>query len=986
MNKLAADVSKNSIKYGSIPFWSWNDKLEPDELRRQIRNMHDMEMRGFFMHARGGLETEYLSEEWYDCIKACIDEAKKLGMEAWAYDENGWPSGFAGGKLLEDPENHTVYLEHEFTETYPSKLDQVLAVYAFNADGEPIRTDAPIADCNKYLTVFKRTDSSYVDTMRDDITEKFIKETHVEYQKRLGSDFGNAMPGFFTDEPQYYRGKTPFSNHMDKWFNEEYGYSVLDAVPALFCDYKGSEKYRYDYHRMTNTKFTENFSKKIYDWAEANGVKITGHFIEEQSLSGQMICCGDIMRQYQYEHIPGMDYLGRALQSDLPPKQLGSVCAQLGRKEVLSEMFACCGWDVTPSELKHIAELQYASGVNIMCQHLYPYSIRGQRKRDYPAHYSEHNPWQEHLKSFDRYFNNLGYMLALGSEYADTLVIHPIHSAWLKFKRIDGRSVEQLDKDLVALSYLLSGNQITYHFGDEPIMADIASVEGNTLKVGLCEYNKIIIPACDTLDASTVKLIKQFIKNGGKVYTFRHHIPTHIDGIPADLSFLSECDDISDTEVFNKFKNGEQIIIDHPENVGEKDLRMMVRKTEYGRLIYIANLSNKEFRSLKINVSNAKRFAKLDIDTLELSPMYGRADGNNVEMLLELNGSESVILTEFEAPEMLPFSNIEKRATIKLNNDFKVLKLPENMLTLDRAAVSYDGTDYTEVRPLERIRDNLLRERYKGELWLSFPFKVTDVPTKLSVVTEPMNALKLYVNGNEVTIGNTAEIDPSFRKTDIASLIHTGENFITLKLDYYQRDYVYYVLYGGVSETLRNCLVFDTEIECPYLFGSFSIDAKADDFRWDTSTALRYTGGTEFTLVAQKNDIDIRNIVTDGYPFYCGKLSFSTKLNYKNGDPTLLHLTGRFATVDINVNGNDVGTLLFGEYFELDKYLTEGENTLTLTLCNAYRNLLGPHHNKQAEPMSVGPSSFSFENQWNGDRCDAFEPLYAFVRFGIDID
>ena len=34
---------------------------------------------GFFMHARGGLQTEYMSDEWFDDIAACIDEAKKQG-------------------------------------------------------------------------------------------------------------------------------------------------------------------------------------------------------------------------------------------------------------------------------------------------------------------------------------------------------------------------------------------------------------------------------------------------------------------------------------------------------------------------------------------------------------------------------------------------------------------------------------------------------------------------------------------------------------------------------------------------------------------------------------------------------------------------------------------------------------------------------------------------------------------------------------------
>ena len=95
MEKLIKDIKKRSPEYGAIPFWSWNDKLEENELRSQIRTMKELGMGGFFMHARGGLETEYLSDDWFNCINVCIDEAKKLGMEAWSYDENGWPSGFA---------------------------------------------------------------------------------------------------------------------------------------------------------------------------------------------------------------------------------------------------------------------------------------------------------------------------------------------------------------------------------------------------------------------------------------------------------------------------------------------------------------------------------------------------------------------------------------------------------------------------------------------------------------------------------------------------------------------------------------------------------------------------------------------------------------------------------------------------------------------------------------------------------------------------
>ena len=89
-------------EYRSIPFWSWNDRLELAKLKKQIHWMKENGIGGFFMHARSGLQTEYLSEEWMQCIEGCAKEAEKLDMKAWIYDENGWPSGFVGGKLLEN--------------------------------------------------------------------------------------------------------------------------------------------------------------------------------------------------------------------------------------------------------------------------------------------------------------------------------------------------------------------------------------------------------------------------------------------------------------------------------------------------------------------------------------------------------------------------------------------------------------------------------------------------------------------------------------------------------------------------------------------------------------------------------------------------------------------------------------------------------------------------------------------------------------------
>ena len=89
---------KNPPKaFRAAPFWSWNDDLEPEELVRQVGLMDEAGWGGFFMHSRVGLITPYLSERWMECIRAAVAEAKCRGMSAYLYDEDKWPSGFAGG-------------------------------------------------------------------------------------------------------------------------------------------------------------------------------------------------------------------------------------------------------------------------------------------------------------------------------------------------------------------------------------------------------------------------------------------------------------------------------------------------------------------------------------------------------------------------------------------------------------------------------------------------------------------------------------------------------------------------------------------------------------------------------------------------------------------------------------------------------------------------------------------------------------------------
>ena len=58
----------------------------------------------------------------------------------------------------------------------------------------------------------------------------------------------------------------------------------------------------------------------------------------------------------------------------------------------------------------------------------------------------------------------------------------------------------------------------------------------------------------------------------------------------------------------------------------------------------------------------------------------------------------------------------------------------------------------------------------------------------------------------------------NFVEADIGALVKAGENVFVYSLDYFQHDGVHFALFDPLAtESLRNCLYFDTAIEAVYL-------------------------------------------------------------------------------------------------------------------------------------------------------------------------
>ena len=936
-------------EYRALPFWSWNGDLQEDELVKQVEWMKGNGFGGYFMHARGGLQTEYLSEKWFSCIDACIKAGRELGMQSWAYDENGWPSGFVGGKLLEKEENRDCYLTHTIGEydsssyvSYKILDDSIERLDSF-VDGE----------C---LNIYLHYSLSTVDILNPDVVEQFIEETHQKYKDTLGEDFADLC-GFFTDEPQYFRSKHPFTKVLLGYFQEKYQIDLLDYLGLMFIEKGNYRDIRYKYWKSMQELMLSNFAQKIFNWCAEHNLQLTGHYIEETLLELQMTCCAGIMPFYEYMDIPGIDKLKRSIDGPIASKQVSSVAMQLGKKKVLTETFAMCGWDVTPSELKAIAEAQYVNGVNVMCHHLLPYAEHGQRKRDYPAHFSWVTPWvQRDIKTFNEYFAALGALLGESREIVNVGVFCPLRSAYFDYKRDKPfkHLYQSLDKYYVELTDMLSSLNIGYHIIDETILAKHGSVENGKLNIGQYQYEYVIFPKIETMDISSEKILNEFYHNGGRLL-FTEGLPSYLEGTPHNYEFDSN------TSMY-------EIINAQPYRViGEnKKIHSTLREFNGLRLIYAVNTDIDNPAQIEY-IGDFKSFTEFDLESYSEKVI-------STTISFEPKESKLLILNDCELHSERPV-----KRELSINGPFEIIDKSENYLTLDMAAYSKDGVNYTEEYHVLGILDELLCDRYEGELYLKYKFRLNS-KQKIEFYTEDMNIKELFVNGSKRELDLVSKVEKNIFGLDITDNLLIGTNEIVIKIHYYQKPDVYYALFTeGVTESLKNCLSYDTNIEACYLKGSFGVYS-AGGFKKGKEKNT-YLAENDFYIDNAQNIVD--NLTVDGYPFFSGYVTLKKNITVDDVN-YYLNLKGRFHLAYLNVNGREVCKSYFGSIVDLSNYLQIGKNEIIVTLYSSNRNLLGPHHViNEEEPFAVRPATFVAFGTWHKGKSTLYRDNYSFVRFGL---
>ncbi|WP_029906826.1 glycosyl hydrolase [Prevotella sp. 10(H)] len=560
--KLADDFQTIPSYARPCPLWFWNDsKVEKEEL---IRQMHDFKKAGY-----GGLsilpfgkdfKPKYLTEEYFDVYRTCIEEAQKIGLKLCIYDEYGFPSGTAGdingdgvGRFkLKYPEFTNKRLDKteypaKSGNTFTIKLpdDPLMAVVAMDTTNlkridliEFVKNgnltwQVPNGSWKVMLFTCVNAGNTVMDYLSPEAADLYIGMTHEEYYKRFSKYFGNVIDGTFFDEPtMYYADGRTWTPDFNKKFEATYGINPALYYPALWYDIGEETAEARNYlFGFRSELYAEGYIKKVSEWSKKHGVHATGHQDNEEILNS-VGTSGDFMKCFKYLDIPGIDKIGGDRPAERFYKLVSSAAYNWDHSLVMSETYGAMG-NIDWHQIFGIAMDQYVKGINMLIPHAVWYNTE---KVVFKPELSLRNPiYADSIPILTDYLSRLNILMKNDARWkGDIAVLYPIHTQQ-SGHYMDGPlghykgGVEIPDLDYVNVGVNLFDSLGYDHMFLHPdVLDEQCMIEKGKLKLNnRIQYNSfshLVIPACKTISMSNLEMIKQFADAGG-IVIFTTHLP-----------------------------------------------------------------------------------------------------------------------------------------------------------------------------------------------------------------------------------------------------------------------------------------------------------------------------------------------------------------------------------------------------------------------------------------------------------------------------
>ena len=573
--QLVEGFKEPALEYCPVLMWFWNDTVTKEGITYQLEKFREQNIISFFIHPANGLTIEYLSDEFFELIKHAVKEAKRLGMKYWIYDELDWPSGVAGGLVLQ---NHPEYRQKELycakrgfstndlegvngcmdfrgkficakrRNTVTGKVTDVTDKCTVTENGEftSVYYSSSTVTGEEILYFYSRYNVTntytaiaspknrgvygWLDMMNYDAVTEFINTTHEKYKAAVGDEFGKTVLGVFTDEPG-----TGYVAHLDDpiryaWgdefvaaFEKDHGYSLIPYIQALFyapvTDME--RKVRQDYVDTAARLFQRNFSQQISEWCQKNGLMFTGHYDVEERLSGQSRY-GNFQKVMFYMDVPGIDsiYTSKFIENNnynTAGKMLEAAAKFTNKDRTLCETYTISGTDYSLPEMKRVANRLMTLGVNMIQFMGAHYSNADGRKAFSGSVAGFFNPLLRFYHQFNNYVASVSYLSASTVPQSKVLLFIPSKQHMQTSTVLPGYSndvtLQRIYEDSVnaLLREGIGYDLICDDFADE------LSVKDGKIEAFGYKYGCAVFPAMEYVQDDMAKLIEQMKQSGIKM-------------------------------------------------------------------------------------------------------------------------------------------------------------------------------------------------------------------------------------------------------------------------------------------------------------------------------------------------------------------------------------------------------------------------------------------------------------------------------------
>jgi hypothetical protein len=841
--------------------------------------------------------------------------------------------------------------------------------------------------------------ASYIDLMSPDAVKALFESTHEKYKEACGHHFGKTIPGIFTDEPcylfqiDYQVPVVPWSEFLPGFFEEAKGYDIRSKLPMLFFDIDDYRKVRLDFYDAATALFKKSFTEQYYRWCEANNLIMTGHFMSEDSLRFQTQWSGDVMAHYEFMHWPGIDKLARTINpgwcgydQTVTVKQLTTVSDQLGKERAFSEVYGGMGGQCSFFHRKWIGDWQAALGINFVNHHLSLYSMRGERKRDYPANLFYQQPWWDDEKDFADYQGRLCAAITGGKRIVDILLIQPLTSVWSEYSPLHASTgfapENAYDGPFAGISRRMMEEKLDHHYGNENLMAKYGAVEGSKLRVGEYAYDCVIVPPTSNLKSSTLSLLSEYAKAGGKLIVVGK-MPEYVDGAPADVQISNA---VLVPSIHDAVGMANTLFAD----------RVRVTDRQTGRNAPAAYVHSRDFggsvRHLIVNTDDKRGIrARISIpacgDTAVFDLFDGNVyrldtDGDGFDVYLAPAGSLLIICGDEarDAADAVPaalgsganFTDFVGSIPTVVMDEFDCELLDENVLLLNDFALELNGT---------KVYEGPACGAWHGHFYAApegTPFKVTytfhsdsKVEGCTAVIEVAENLDEISFNGSSVhPLKSRGELGPMDSKKSWRDI-----NFTRVPLSTVRKGANTLVIEGKKANNITgpgwHIRIPDwethqaTEAEEVYILGRFNVRPLTDGIYG--IAGYRQPSGKDLTY--------------EGFPFYCGRTILKGAFDLpENPDGTVfLQLNGaRIASAQIRVNGVQCGSLRWPPFvIDVSAAVRTGANSVEIEMATTLVNAFGPNRCARIKDATDIHTGYFVTMEQH-------KPEYELFSFGID--